>query len=115
MIVVGVDAHKRTHTLVAIDAGTGELRGQRTVAASDDGSIDALRFAGELGEERVWVIEDCRHVSGRLERGLIAAGERVIGIPPALTGDARRSTRAPGKSDPIDATAVARAALERRA
>jgi transposase len=111
MIVVGVDAHKRTHTLVAIDAGTGELRGQRTVASGDGGSIEALRFVQTLDERRVWAIEDCRHVSGRLERALIAAGERVIRIPPVLTVDARRAVRTPGKSDSIDAAAVARAAL----
>jgi transposase len=107
MIVIGVDAHKRTHTLVAVDAGTGELRGQRTVFASDGGSIEALRFVQELDEQRVWAIEDCRHVSGRLERALIAFGERVIRIPPAWTVDARRAARTPGKSDPIDAAAVA--------
>jgi transposase len=111
MIVIGVDAHKRTHTLVAVDAGTGEFRGQRTVAASDGGSLEALQFVQELDEERVWAIEDCRHVSGRLERALIAFGERVIRIPPAWTVDARRAARTPGKSDPIDAAAVARAAL----
>jgi transposase len=106
-----VDAHKRTHTLVALDAGTGELRGQLTVRASDEGSVEALRFGQRLDEQRVWAIEDCRHVSGLLERALIAFGERVIRIPPALTVDARRSARVPGKSDPIDAAAVARAAI----
>jgi transposase len=111
MIVVGVDAHKRTHTLVAIDAGTGELRGQRTVPSSDEGSIEALRFVQALDERHVWAIEDCRHVSGRLERALIGFGERVVRIPPALTVDARRAARTPGKSDPIDAAAVARVAI----
>jgi hypothetical protein len=44
MIVIGVDAHKRTHTLVAVDAATGACRGQRAIAASDDGALDALRI-----------------------------------------------------------------------
>jgi hypothetical protein len=56
-------------------------------------------------------IEDCRHVSARLERALIAAGERAIRVAPALTETSRRAAREPGKSDPIDATAIARAAL----
>jgi transposase len=111
MIVIGVDTHKRTHTLVALDAGTGVVSGQRTVQASDEGSLDAVRFGGEAGAERVWAIEDCRHVSGRLERALLAAGERVIRIPPSLTGESRKATRTPGKSDQIDATAVALAAI----
>jgi transposase len=74
MIVIGVDTHKRSHTLVALDATTGATRGQLTIPASDEGTLDALRFAGELDVERVWAVEDCRHVSGRLERGLVASG-----------------------------------------
>jgi transposase len=65
MIVIGVDTHERSHTLAAPDAGTGAARGQLTIPASDDGTHDALRFAGELGGERVWAVEDCRHVSER--------------------------------------------------
>jgi transposase len=111
MIVIGVDTHKRSHTLVAVDAVSGGVLGERTIVASDEGAITALRVVGALGEERVWAIEDCRHVSGRLERSLVAAGERVIRIPPALTANARRSAREPGKSDRIDALAVAHTAL----
>jgi transposase len=111
MIVIGVDTHKRSHTLVALDAATGANRGQLTIPASDDGTLDALRFAGELDTDRVWAIEDCRHVSARLERGLVASGDRVIRVPPGLTETSRRAAREPGKSDPIDATATARAAL----
>lgn len=111
MIVIGVDTHKRSHTLVALDAATGVMRGQLTIAAGDEGTLDALRFAAELDEERVWAVEDCRHVSGRLERGLVASGDRVIRVAPGLTETSRRAVRQPGKSDPIDATAIARAAL----
>jgi hypothetical protein len=56
-------------------------------------------------------VEDCRHVTGRLERDLLAAGERVMGVSPRLMAGARQAVRALGKSDPIDALAVARAAL----
>ena len=56
-------------------------------------------------------MEDGRHVSGRLERGLVASGDRVIRVAPGLTETSRRAVREPGKSDPIDATAIARAAL----
>jgi transposase len=111
MIVIGVDTHRRSHTLVALDAVTGAVCGQLTIPASDEGTLDALRFAAELGAERVWAIEDCRHVSGRLERGLVASGDRVVRVAPGLTESSRRAVREPGKSDPIDATAIARAAL----
>jgi transposase len=111
MIVIGVDTHKRQHTLVALDARTGAPRGQLTIPATDDGTLDALRFAATLDEERVWAVEDCRHVSGRLERGLVAHGDRVVRVAPVLIDSSRRAVRQAGKSDPIDATAIARAAL----
>ena len=66
---------------------------------------------GERFPERRWALEDCRHLSRRLERDLVAAGEAVVRVPPKLMAGARRSGREPGKSDPIDALAVARAAL----
>jgi transposase len=111
MIVIGADPHKRTHTLVAVDAATGEQRGCETVKAMAAGSERALLWARGLDRERVWAIEDCRHVSGRLERALVARGERVVRVAPKLMAGARRSSRERGKSDPIDALAVARAAL----
>jgi transposase len=70
-----------------------------------------LQWARGLGRERVWALEDCRHVSGSFERFLIARGERVIRVPTRLMASSRRSSRERGKSDRIDALAVARAAL----
>ena len=111
MIVIGADTHKRNHTLVALDGQTGAAKGQIEIAASDAGSIDALRFAAGIDADRVWAIEDCRHVSARLEGALIAAGERVIRVPAAMTGQVRKVAREAGKSDPIDARAVALAVI----
>ncbi|MEO8968220.1 MAG: IS110 family transposase [Solirubrobacteraceae bacterium] len=111
MIVIGADTHKRNHMLVAVEAETGKARGQLQIPASDAGSLDALRFAAGLDEERVWAIEDCRPVSARLERALLAAGERVVRVPAAMTGQARKISRQAGKSDPIDARAVAQAVV----
>jgi transposase len=109
MVTLGVDAHKRSHTIVAIDANGREL-GHRTVVATPDGHREALRWARRWSE-RVWAIEDCRHVSRRLEADLVRAGEHVLRVPPRLMAGARRSARQPGKSDPIDALAVARVVL----
>ncbi len=47
----------------------------------------------------------------RLERDLLAAGERIVRVPPKLMANMRDAARTYGKSDPIDALAVARAAL----
>src|SRR4051812_29915005 len=111
MIVIGADTHKRTHTLAAVDAATGRVAATKTVAADGEGMLDAWRWTHRLDGERVWALEDCRHVSGRLERCLVGQGERVVRVPPKLMGQARRGERRPGKSDEIDAVAVARAAL----
>src|SRR4026208_1359151 len=112
MIVLGADTHKRSHTIAAVSATTGELLGEQTVQSGAKGSAALLCWARDLGAERVWALEDCRHVSGSLERFLIERGERVLRVPTHLTANARRSARERGKSDPIDALNVARAALQ---
>jgi transposase len=112
MIVLGADTHKRSHTVAAIATGTGELLGERTVPVGRRGFGALLRWARSIDEERSWALEDCRHVSGSLERFLIERGERVLRIPTHLTAKARKSARQRGKSDPIDAVNVARATLQ---
>ena len=113
MILIGADVHKHTHTLAAIDTPGGQLLDDKTIPASKTGFVELLDWARRLGdpEQRVWALEDCRHLTGPLERFLIATGERVLRIPPNLTARERGSERTRGKSDPIDARAIARAAL----
>jgi len=109
MVTIGADLHKRTHTLVAVDE-TGRKLAEKTAPATTAGHLELLRWAARW-PERTFALEDCRHLSRRLERDLLLAGERVLRVPPKLMAGARRSSREPGKSDPIDALAVARAAL----
>jgi transposase len=111
MIVIGADTHKHSHTVAAVDAATGRARSDRTARARRRSFDDLLRWARGVGAERVWAIEDCRHVSGALERFLLVRGERVVRVAPKLMADARRSARERGKSDAIDAVAIARAAI----
>lgn len=112
MIVIGADAHKDTHTVVALDATTGRRLGELTFSTRRGGALEALAWAAGLGEqERVWAIEDVRHVSARLERELIGAGQAAVRVPPKLMAGARPAGRQRGKSDPIDAEAVALAAI----
>jgi transposase len=49
-------------------------------------------------------------VTRGLEQALLAAGERLVRVPPRLTAPQRRRGRRRGKSDAIDALAIARAA-----
>ena len=110
MVVVGADVHKRTHTFVAVDEAGRQL-GQVTVAATTEGHRKAMTWAWrEFGVELRWAIEDCRHLSARLERDLLTAGQAVVRVPPKMMAEQRRTARTRGKSDPIDALAVARAA-----
>ena len=111
MIVLGADAHKRSHTIAAVVAATGQVLGDKTSAATARGFGLLLIWARGLGPERVWALEDCRHVSGALERFLIARGERVVRVSTRLMAGSRRSSRERGKCDRIDALSVARAAL----
>ena len=108
--VIGIDAHKRSHTAVRIDEN-GRLLATKTVGTTTPAHLRLVKWAGEADSERLWAIEDCRHLTRRLERDLIAAGESVVRVPPKLMAHFRDSARTYGKSDPIDALAVARAAL----
>jgi transposase len=106
MIVVGVDVHKQSLTAVAVDE-VGRPLAELT-ASSGDGLV---AWSTSLAAERLWAVEDCRQLTRTLERELLAVGERLVRVPPKLMAPQRRAGRMRGKSDPIDALAVARAAL----
>ena len=111
MIVVGVDPHKETHTAVVVDE-LGRKQAQLTVRARRDGHRELIGWARDVAPAgRLWAVEDVRHVAGGLIRELLAAGEMVVFVPPKLMAGVRRGGRERGKSDPIDALAIARAAL----
>lgn len=109
MVIIGLDLHKRSHTAVAIDEAGRQLA-TRTVEATFEGHLALHAWAGRFPVRR-WALEDCRNLSRRLEADLLRAGEALVRVPPKLMAGARRYGREPGKSDPIDALAVARAAL----
>ncbi len=111
MIVLGADTHKRSHTIAAVCAATGEVLGEKTVAVGAGGFGSLVVWARGLQSERVWALEDCRHVSGSFERFLLARGERIVRVPTKLMAEARKGGRQRGKSEGIDSISVARAAL----
>jgi transposase len=106
MIVVGVDVHKQSLTAVAVDEVGRALA---EVTSADAAGLSA--WSASLDGERLWAVEDCRQLTRQLERTLVDAGERLVRVPPKLMAPSRRAGRVRGKSDPIDALAVARAAL----
>lgn len=107
-VVIGIDAHKRTHTLVACDR-MGRKLGSKLVAATTEGHLTGLEWAAQWPLRR-WAVEDCRHLTRRLEADLLGAGETLARVPIKMMAEVRRTGREAGKSDPIDALAVARAA-----
>src|SRR5262249_21937697 len=60
-------------TVVAVD-GQGRQLATRTVAATTADHLALLRWAEQFGDQRRWAVEDCRHLSRRLERDLLGAG-----------------------------------------
>lgn len=110
MVVCGIDPHKSTLTAVTADE-VGRKLTQRTLPARQDCWFGLLVWARGQAEQVLWAVEDGRGLAGGLIRYLLAAGQRVVLVPPKLMARARSSARTRGKSDPIDALAVARAAL----
>ena len=120
VVVVGIDVHKGTHTAVAVDEAGRQLAA-RTVRTTSAGHRQLVRWAGEVRRQVVqrsgpgvrveFAVEDCRPLTVGLDRDLLTAGEVVVRVPPKLMAQARTSARTRGKSDPIDALAIARAAL----
>lgn len=98
MVVLGIDAHKRSHTVVAVD-DAGRKLGERTTGTTSDDHLTLLAWAEKFGTDRVWAVEDCRHLSRRLEGDLLGAGERIVRVPPKVMAHARDAARSYGKSD----------------
>jgi transposase len=111
MLTIGIDAHKRSHTAVIVDEQGRQLAQTTSSGTTSGDHLALLAWAASHRGPRQWAVEDCRHLSRRLERDLLAAGERIVRVPPKLMAHSRDSARSYGKSDPIDALAVARAAV----
>jgi transposase len=109
MVMIGSDSHKRSHTVVAVD-DVGRRLGEKTVRTNSEGHLELVRWSAQFNDV-TFALEDCRHLTRRLEADLLAAGCRVVRVPTKLMAGARAAAREPGKSDPIDAEAVAVVAL----
>jgi len=110
MVVIGIDAHNCTHTAVIVETN-GRHLASKTCASTTRDHFAPLRWASQRGPDRIWAIEDCRNMTRQLEHDLLAAGERIVRVPPKLVAYLHDAARTYGKFDQIDALAVARAAL----
>ncbi|HTX70792.1 MAG TPA: IS110 family transposase [Thermoleophilia bacterium] len=109
-VAIGVDTHRQTLAVCAVDEA-GRSLAERVFANSSSGHRDMLRFVQALPAPRCTGIEGSGGLGAALCALLLAAGEGVREVPPALTYRERRHTRLPGKSDPADALAIARVVL----
>ncbi len=109
-VMIGIDPHKASHTAVAIDpaeVGLGELR----VRAGDE-QLERLLSWAQRWSERTWAVENAGGLGYLLAQQLIAAGEKVLDVPPKLAARARLlNTGNTNKNDPNDARSVAIVAL----
>lgn len=109
--IIGVDAPKRVHAAVAIDnvgREMGQWRGANTLA----GWQAVERRASGLAPDRIWGIEGAGQYGRGLAQTLLRDGERVVAVNPRQTAAMRRGSRQRGKSDRLDARAVARVVLQ---
>ena len=110
VVMIGVDPHKASHTAVAIDAAEEQL-GQLRVRACAAQAGQLLGWA-QAWPERAWAVEGAGGVGHLLAQQLLAAGERVLDVPPKLGARVRLlATGNINKNDPNDARSVAVAAL----
>jgi transposase len=112
-VVIGVDTHVETHTAAAVDARTGAVLGQLSVATTTDGYAALVAFADDLTEDtgqlRVWAVEGTASHGAGLARALTGRDEVVL----ELDRPVRPTRRNGAKSDPLDAVRAAREALAR--
>ena len=106
MITIGVDAHKSVHVALAMDEHgrhLGEWRGPNAVVGWNDLAVWSLEF----GPACQWGIEGAWNNGRGLAQHLVSLGATVFEINARWTARERRSSRKLGKSDRLDARAVA--------
>ncbi len=114
MITIGVDAHKRVHQALAL-TGTGAVLGSWRGANTPERWQHLLAWASTFPGPRQWGVEGAWNYGRGLAQFLVAQGEVVYEVNPRWTAERRRRARKPGKSDQLDAHAVAKLVREEAA
>ena len=98
-VMIGIDPHKASHTAVAIDPAEEPL-GQLRVRACAAQAERLLAWA-QAWPQRTWAVEGAGGVGHLLAQQLLAAGERVLDVPPKLAARVRLlATGDINKNDP---------------
>lgn len=109
----GVDCHKDPHVVAFLDP-LGRVLGTLRVGQTAEEYAHAVEAAYALGAapgEVRWGLESTGSYGRRFANRLAAAGEVVYEVPSALTHRSRRNGPRLGKSDAIDAQAIAEVVL----
>src|ERR1700731_3723035 len=113
-VMIGIDPHKGSHTAVAISAAEEPL-GDLRVRASAAQAGTLVAWAASW-PERTWAVEGAGGLGHLLAQQLVAAGERVLDVPPKLAARVRLLQAGDtNKNDPNDAPSVAVAARRSKA
>ena len=110
VVTAGVDTHKDTHAVAALD-NNGRLLGVSEFPATAVGHRQLQRWLEEFGQVACIGVEGTGSYGAGLTRHLRAEGLQVLEV----SCPNRQLRRRRGKSDPIDAEAAARAALSGQA
>jgi transposase len=111
-VLIGVDPHKASLAVVALDEATGELLERASFPQDRSGLRSLERWARRFPERR-WAMESAGGLGRHLAVRLAAAGESVVDVPPKLSAQVRVLSSFAGnarKNDGIDALATALAA-----
>jgi transposase len=109
-VMIGIDPHKGSHTAVAIGAGEEPLGELRVDACPSQ--VEQLLGWAAAWPQRAWAVEGAAGLGCLLAQQLVAAGERVLDVPPKLAARVRLLQAGDtNKNDPNDAFSVAVAAL----
>ncbi len=109
-VIIGVDPHQGSHTAVAIGAAE-EALGQVRVRGSAAQAERLLAWAAAW-PQRTWAVEGAGGLGHLLAQQLVAAGERVLDVPPEPSARVRLlASGNTSKNDPDGARSVAIAAL----
>ncbi|MEC3957635.1 IS110 family transposase [Nocardia sp. CDC153] len=109
-VIIGMDPHKRSATIEAIDpTGRILLTGRYS---TDNAGYSEMLTAAQRFTDRVWAVEGCNGIGRHLAHRLVHDGESVIDVPAKLSAQVRVFATGNGrKTDPVDAHSVALAAL----
>ena len=109
-VLIGVDPHKASLAVAAVDEATGELL-ERAGFSQDRSGLRCLERWAKRFPERRWAVENAGGLGRHLAVRLAASGESVVDVPPKLSARIRvLSTGNARKNDGVDALAIALAA-----